>query len=148
MYNAVRCAGGEIMTIAELRVYRDNIEELESIQLRLNESEVVTATQGSAGPPTYGKITRKEHGNTYDNETINLFNRQTYLENQNKEIKHFIFSIQKKRFRDALIYYCLNLDISAPNWQETAEAVKDKADGEALRKATDRYLKKFFKSVR
>ncbi len=136
------------MMIAELRAYRDNIEELESILLQLNELEVVTATQGSAGPPSYGKVTRKEHGNTYDSETINLFNRQAYLENQNNKIKRFIFSIPKKRFRKALVYYCLNLDVVDPNWQETAEAIKDKSDGEALRKATDRYLKKIFKSVR
>ena len=136
------------MMIAGLRAYRDNIEELESIQLQLNELEVVTATQGSAGPPSYGKVTRKEHGNIYDSETINLFNRQTYLENQNNKIKRFIFSIPKKRFRKALVYYCLNLDVVDPNWQETAEAIKDKSDGEALRKATDRYLKKIFKSVR
>lgn len=135
------------MTIAELRAYRKNEETIEFIDFQLEKNAVVTVTQGSAGPPTYKKRTHKEYGHIHGKETVNLKDKKSLLESKNRDIEGFIKLIPKKPVRDALIYYCLNLDVYNPSWQETADAIKYKGDGEALRKFVTRYLENF-KNVR
>ena len=135
------------MTIAELRAYRKNDETLKFIDYQLEKNAVVTVTQGPAGPPTYKKGTHKEYGYIFCKGTVNLKNKKSLLESRNRDIEGFIKLIPKTPVRDALIYYCLNLDVYNPSWQETADAIKYKGDGEALRKFVTGYLENF-KNVR
>ena len=128
------------MTVAELRAYRKNDETLKFIDCRLEKNAVVTVTQGSAGPPTYKKRPHKEYGYILGKGPVNLRSEKSLLESRNRDIEGFIKLIPKKPVRDALIYYCLNLDVYNPSWQETADAIKYKGDGEALRKLVTRYL--------
>ena len=48
------------MTLSDLEKYRANCELLECIDRQLGKKKVLISTQGSAGPPAYQLVTKKD----------------------------------------------------------------------------------------
>ena len=129
------------MTLSDLEKYRANCELLECIERQLGKKKVLISTQGSAGPPTYQLVTKKDEGYIHVLGTVSLLNEKS------EKICAFIDAIPVRRFHKALKLYCIGCGSKTFTWDEVA-GMCDETSGESLRKALDRYFKELSADVR
>ncbi len=135
------------MTLSDLEKYRANCELLECIDRQLGKKKVLISTQGSAGPPAYQLVTKKDEGYIHGLGTVSLLNEKSRIEAENEKICAFIDAIPVRRFHKALKLYCICCGSKMFTWDEVA-GMCDETSGESLRKALDRYFKELSADVR
>lgn len=124
-----------------LRYYRDNSVELDTIQMRLREEEVVDAVQSAAKFP-YSKHTAYVQGIPDNATTIQLRTRARELRRDMRMAERFANSLPKHQLREAVkLYYIRNVP-ERYTWEAVASIVCYLGGGEALRKNIMRYAKK------
>lgn len=108
------------MTLSDLEKYRANCELLECIDRQLGKKKVLISTQGSAGPPAYQLVTKKDEGYIHGLGTVSLLNEKSRIEAENEKICAFIDAIPVRRFHKALKLYCIGCGSKTFTWDEVA----------------------------
>lgn len=136
-----------MMKTAELRKYRKNAEALEAIDRLLSKRMVADNVQASRGAPDFSLTLRKIENYAQDKDTYALLQAQRELKREQAAISTFISGIKERRIYQALYAYCIDGELVDPSWDQVADKLGENSP-EALRKAVDRHLEKYFKNVR
>lgn len=124
-----------------LRHYRDNRAELDSIQMKLQEEEVLDAVQSATKFP-YSKHTVYVQGIPENATTIQLRIRARELRRNIRVAEQFADSLPKYQLREAVkIYYMRDIP-ERYTWENVAGLVCYLGSGEALRQVIIREAKK------
>lgn len=106
MYNAARCAGGEIMTTKQLRSYRSICVGIADLRADLNKNHKVKIAVSSASDYPYSKHTVTDEG--YDLSIPGTKEKLEELEDlkaERREIEDFVYNVSDIKTRKALKLY-------------------------------------------
>lgn len=137
--------GDTLMTIEQLKKYRDICAEIEEIQQELDSKHYVADTVSVCTPPSYTAHSKRIDGFPPKGNTLSLLAELSTLRAQQRACEEWVNHIPSYRIRKAIeLYYISPIEIGEdkPTWESIADKIGNGETSYSLKKAVGRYFQK------